>query len=113
LALRVLTETHPNNRRQLNREVITAVNAVCRSKRWTALGLKFLKASDAVDLGELRQRAISAGLWTQPVWATMAALIIDRLQPGARAPGAQAATEAGEAPPPNPPLAPLTQYQAL
>jgi hypothetical protein len=40
--LRVLTETHPNNRHQLNREAITAVNAVCRSKRWTSLGLNFL-----------------------------------------------------------------------
>jgi hypothetical protein len=81
LTLRVLTETNPHNRHQLNREVITAVNAVCRSKRWTALGLSFLEAWDAIDLGELRQRAISFGLWMQPVWVTMVALIIDRLRP--------------------------------
>lgn len=79
--LRVLTETNPANARQLNCEMITAVNAVCRLKRWTLLGLAFLDAFDAIDLGELRRLAISFGLSNQPLWATMAALIIDHLQP--------------------------------
>ena len=79
--LRVLTETNPANTRQLNCEVITAVNAVCRFKRWTSLGLAFLEAFDAIDLGELRGLATSSGLSAQPVWATMAAVIIDRLRP--------------------------------
>jgi hypothetical protein len=81
LTLRVLAETHPNNRYQLNREVITAVNGVCRSARWTSLGLAFLDAWDTIDLGELRLRAISFGLRTQPVWVTLCAMLIDRLRP--------------------------------
>src|SRR5260370_21851821 len=43
LTLRELTETNPRNRHQLNRDVITAVNAVCRSKRWTSLAWRFWK----------------------------------------------------------------------
>jgi hypothetical protein len=40
------------------------VNAVCRSKkRWISLGLAFLEAFDTIDLGELRRRAESFGLW--------------------------------------------------
>jgi hypothetical protein len=83
MTLRVLTETHPNNRSQLNREVITAVHAVCRLKRWTSLGLAFLDPWDDLDLGELRRLAESFGLQKvgHPLWATLATLIITRLGP--------------------------------
>jgi hypothetical protein len=53
LTLRVITETTPANQSQLNRIVITAVNDVCRIRRFTDLGLPFLEAFDAIDLGAL------------------------------------------------------------
>jgi hypothetical protein len=80
MTLRVLTETHANNRSQLNREVITAVNAVCRLKRWKSLGLAFLDPWDAIDLGELRQQALSFPR-TQKLWKVLFVLIVTRLSP--------------------------------
>lgn len=80
LTLRVLTETHPANRSQLNRVVITAVNAICRMQHYTRHGLRFLEAFDTIDLGELHKRAASFGLTMQPVQATLAALISERLR---------------------------------
>src|SRR6266566_4489419 len=58
LTLRILCETHPANRSQLNRVVITATNAACRL-RWSRLGLPFLEAFDSIDLGALHERAMS------------------------------------------------------
>ena len=84
LTLRVFTETNPGNQEQVKREIVTAVHAVCRTKRqWVDLGLPFLEAWDAMDLGELHRLTISFGLWRigHPVWATLATLIITRLEP--------------------------------
>jgi hypothetical protein len=84
LTLRVLTETHPENGRHLNREVVTAVNAVCRSKHdWIALGLPLLEAWDNLDLGELYREAIEFGLWRagHPIWETLATMLLIRLEP--------------------------------
>lgn len=80
LTLRILTETHPANRLQLNRVVITAVNAVCRMRHYSRHDLKFIEAFDHIDLGELHRRAVLFGLWTQPLWTVVAVLVSERLE---------------------------------
>jgi hypothetical protein len=65
---------------ELNRVVITAVNAVCRVRHYAEHGFALLEVFDDVGLGALHQRAESFGLWTQPTWATLVSLILDRLR---------------------------------
>jgi hypothetical protein len=83
LTLRVFAETSPANRFELDRETITAVHAACRLKRWNPLGLAFLDAWDAMDLGELRRRAETSGMEMagHPLIITRLSPILDPLIP--------------------------------
>lgn len=84
LTLRVFTETHENNRSAMTADAIFAVHDICRSmRRWTASGLPFLEAWDAVDINVLRDRAKSSGLIRigYKVRSVLCALLIDRLRP--------------------------------
>jgi hypothetical protein len=57
LTLRIITESHPANRSQLNRNAITAVNDICRLRRFTDRGVALLEAFDQLDLGALHAEA--------------------------------------------------------
>lgn len=84
LTLRIFTETHENNKSAMTADAIFAVHDICRSMRhWTALGMPFLEAWDAIDINVLRDRAKSSALIRigYKVRSVLCALLIDRLRP--------------------------------
>jgi hypothetical protein len=81
LTLRIMTESNPANRSQLNRAVIFAVNDICRLRPFTDLGLALLEAFDEIDLGTLHAAAKAERLSaTCGVQTLLACIIIGRLE---------------------------------
>ena len=97
LTLRILTETNPANQSQLNRNVITAVNDVCRLRRWTSLGLPFLEAFDRINLGVFHAEAKADPMSTIYNARTLLTCKILQRAPSCPGPaGAEAETRAGQ-----------------
>jgi hypothetical protein len=80
VTLRILTESHSANRSQLNRNVITAVNDICRLRRFTDRGLALVEAFDGIDLGAMHAEAKAEPLSTiHNARTVLACKIINRL----------------------------------
>jgi hypothetical protein len=96
VTLRILTESHRANRSQLNRNVITAVNNICRLRRFTDRGLALVEAFDDIDLGAMHADAKAEPLSTiHNARTVLACKLINRLD-----------DILGPSPPSNPPKPP-------
>jgi hypothetical protein len=81
LTLRIITESNPANQSQLNRNVIFAVNDICRLKRFTDLDMALIEAFDQIDLGAMHAAAKAERLSeTCGVRTLLACMIIGRLE---------------------------------